>query len=99
MEESEVEVLIPPHLEEMVDKMFAAIPTPKNGGNERKLAYERGWIGEASRRYYRDLVRREGIPSDPLVVKLLCELALMRGLVEMHEVKSEPTPIPSIKDL
>ena len=93
----EAEVLVPPQLEEMVAKLFLPLDVPEQ--HERRIAYDHGWIKGCASTEYAKLVQRDGIPSNPHVVKLLCELAIMRALVRWHEIRSQPPPMPSIRSL
>lgn len=75
-------------------------PTQTNNRQHQQyLEYVAGWIEGRSEEEYKDLVRRDGLPSDTGVVKLLCELAIMRALVRWHEVRDRPPPMPTIDAL
>lgn len=87
--------IIPALLGEMAKKITNPSQAT-NGRHAEHVAYVSGWIRGRSEEEYKDLVRRDGLPSDPRVVKLLCELAVTRALVRWHEVRDRPPPMPSI---
>jgi hypothetical protein len=95
--EDNIAVVIPPQIEEMIERMMSALDIPEQ--HEALMAYTSGWILGSAKKEYRLLVQRDGVPDDPRVIKLLCELALMRGLVKWHEIKDRPPPMPSIKNI
>ncbi len=90
--------VIPALLAEMSKKIVNPTQTD-NGRNKEYLSYVAGWIQGAAEGEYKALLQRDGIPQDPRVVNLLCELAVMRALVRWHEVRDRPPPMPSIDAL
>jgi hypothetical protein len=93
MATDEQDVLIPRQLKEMVNAMMNKLPDAED---DPRLIYIGAWIGKGAEREYQDLVKRENLPSDPMVISLLCELAVARSLIAWHEVKDKPPPMPSI---
>lgn len=88
------DVIIPQMLARMVNELIPQnIENPRHAEN---LRYINGWIQGAAERNYRELIKRDGNPDDPRAIKLFCEIAMLRGLVEWHEIKDQPPPIPSI---
>lgn len=94
----EVDVVIPLQLKESVDKLMDGLIVPGDKYAER-MAYIGGWILGGAKKHYRDLVQRDGLPEDPKVIRLLCEIAVLRALVEWHEVRDRPPPMPTIANL
>ena len=89
------ETIIPSLLGEMAGQVANA----KGASNQKHadyLAYVAGWIRSVAEKEYKQLLARDGLPTDARVVKLLCELAVMRALVRWHEVRDKPPPMPSI---
>ncbi|MDB5195111.1 MAG: hypothetical protein JWO84_295 [Parcubacteria group bacterium] len=98
MSETNAKALIPPQLEEMVDAIMNGLVVPGDR-HATLMAYTGGWLRGRAREEYKELCERDGIPEDGRVVKLLCELALMRALVKWHEVRDRPPPMPTIDSL
>lgn len=97
MSEGGIEVIYPPLLREMIDRIMK---NPLEAGHHKSLTeYNGGWLLGAAEREYCSLLSREEVPPDPRVVRLLCEIAVLRALIGWHEVRDRPPPMPSIKDL
>ncbi len=92
-----VATLHPPLIKELTYKLFAASTIHDGYGDY--LEYTRNWIYGAADRHYEALIKRDGIPRDQTVLKLLCELAVVRALAEWYEVREQTPPMPSIKQL
>lgn len=97
MSQIEVGSVIPPHIKSMVDRILEPMSVNPRFGDYRD--YLRGWLETRAEKEYEELIKRDSIPSDPLVVRLLCELAVARALVQWHEVRDEPPPKPSLSNL
>ena len=91
-------VVIPALLEEMARKISDS-SLAEDEQHKKYLEYVAGWIQGAAENEYKELLTRDGIPEDPRIVKLLCELAVMRAVVRWHEIRDRPPPMPSIANL
>lgn len=98
MASSEV-VLIPAQISELAQKIAGTQQFDEDDIRRDYLEYAAGWITGAAEREYRTLIAQGSFPDDARVVGLLCELAVMRGLVRWHEIKDRPPPMPSISNL
>jgi hypothetical protein len=96
MAESKTEVIVPPMLEDMCKRVSGADRADVSERERENLRYIGGWIFGAAQKEYGSLLEREGLPGNPAVIKLLCEIAALRGLVRWHEIRDRPPPMPSI---
>ncbi len=92
------DTIIPALLAEMASKV-ADVSQTDNKRHQEYLSYVSGWVQGKAKDEYKELLKRDGLPEDPRIVKLLCELAIMRALVRWHEVRDRPPPMPTIDAL
>jgi len=92
------QVLIPTTLQTMLEKILEPF---REATNERYAAYAGGWITAKAEKHYRYLTLREheNGNTDQQVARLLCELAIAHALLEWHEEKDKPPPVPHLKNL
>jgi hypothetical protein len=92
------DVIIPAQLGEMIKRLSGGSPAEDERYQEY-LDYVAGWVAGRAHKEYAKLVARDGLPQDPRVIALLCELAVMRALVSWHEIRDRQPPMPRICNL
>ena len=94
-----VESFVAPNQLEVMAKKVANSDLANDPQQKEELDYIAGWVSGAAENEYRKLLKRDGLPRDPRVIKLLCELAVMRALIRWHEIRDRPPPMPSIDSI
>ena len=94
-----IDYIVPDLLRVMADNLVKEQIRAANGRDEERLQYIASWIYHTAVDIYRDILKRDGVNSDPFVIKLLCENAILRGLVKWHEIKDAPPSVPSLKHI